>query len=922
MVPWPAKWKERWAFVQDFVAADLHEVYRHGVRAGLADPSTARLLGRRDGAHAGLVQLRMLFPENEQQVRAASARELVDASRAWSALGEAQRKQREAAEATAWKWWAVCLTAAAAGITVLAAWGQVMGSTVLAATALICLVLRQRETQVWADLRQCFRAGWLALGVLALRCQFGFLAALWGQELRRHAIKPVIVKVVRSMLGEDPDSLLITDNYDGLRSPRGRGYVVDSAPTLLLRRKLSQIDAGTVAVCGPRGAGKTTLLETCVQEADFGLLAQAPATYAPHDFVLSLSVQLCETYVEAKGYDLPEFARLSNIRRFLRRVWGWCKRRLHWSAFALPAAACLVLGGAAAARLLRDYYEPPVRDYFGTLGDSLMAWAELTWRGQAAGTSVSLLIVGALWWRLRTASWLLGFLRQSALALSALAGVALCLVSLATLLADKGVVQRLGALSSATVLRLCFYAVLCFVLSQAASTGRRLPAGGLQTAVKTAFRWASRAMALLLVVFVLRNPETQAVLADPENPLRIAAVLTGLLLLKASNWKPRPAEPALVTRCRNHLYRLQTIQSSSAALTTGASQIGSLGTVHTTSVSTIPPNFPELVGDFRELLSQIAAEYRKEGGRVVLAIDEVDRLGSETQALAFLGEIKAVLGVPHVHYLISVAEDVGAAFVRRGLPHRDVTDSSLDDVVYVQPSTLQESRTIMARRAPGLSDPYIMLAHALSGGIPRDLLRYGRRIMETRDKTASDELADISRGLVLQELAETLAGFRTLLSKKQWSPDTYSVLNAFRNLVAHLRSACPCTEFEVHYALEQFAIDSANDLGQTPHADLTEEARHLIDEASGYAYFSLTLLDIFSADGFDRRLQAAAERGPNGDPELLAEARQELGLSPYSARTLISAIREAWLLPLQPASGTGTIPPPRSRPCSQHQQIL
>ncbi|CAM5742023.1 hypothetical protein SHIRM173S_05362 [Streptomyces hirsutus] len=179
MVPWPAKWKERWAFVQDFVVADLHEVYRHGVRAGLSDPNTARLLGRRDGVDAGLVQLRMLFPENEQQVRAASARELVNASRAWSTLGELRRKQREAAEATAWNWWAVRLTAAAAGFTVLAVWGQVVGASYWLA--------RRSSASHSADVRrrcgstrQCFRAGWLALGALGLRCQFGFLTALWG----------------------------------------------------------------------------------------------------------------------------------------------------------------------------------------------------------------------------------------------------------------------------------------------------------------------------------------------------------------------------------------------------------------------------------------------------------------------------------------------------------------------------------------------------------------------------------------------------------------------------------------------------------------------------------------------------------------------------------------------------------------------
>ncbi|MFE9560182.1 hypothetical protein ACFYM0_03655 [Streptomyces sp. NPDC006487] len=40
-----------------------------------------------------------------------------------------------------------------------------------------------------------------------------------------------------------------------------------------------------------------------------------------------------------------------------------------------------------------------------------------------------------------------------------------------------------------------------------------------------------------------------------------------------------------------------------------------------------------------------------------------------------------------------------------------------------------------------------------------------------------------------------------------------------------------------------------------------------------YAYFSLTLLGIFAEEVFGRRGRSAAAPGPDGDPELLAEAR-------------------------------------------------
>lgn len=273
------------------------------------------------------------------------------------------------------------------------------------------------------------------------------------------------------------------------------------------------------------------------------------------------------------------------------------------------------------------------------------------------------------------------------------------------------------------------------------------------------------AVGLALILYLAGNPHTNILLADSQNPLRIATVIAGSLLMRASKWTPRTEEPELVTRCRDHLYRLQTTQSTTNGLSTTAQLLG-LGSTHTSAISTLPPNFPELVHSFRTLLADIARAKHAVGQTVVIAIDEVDRLGTDTKALAFLSEIKAVLGIPHMHFLISIADDVGAAFVRRGLPHRDVTDSSLDDIVHVQPATLTESTEIFAERSAALTAPYAMLAHSLSGGILRDLHRYANQIKEMQAKSESYELAEISRHLILEELSETLAGFRTLLSKR------------------------------------------------------------------------------------------------------------------------------------------------------------
>lgn len=673
-----------------------------------------------------------------------------------------------------------------------------------------------------------------------------------------------------------------------------------------------------------------------MKKAGFGVIVQAPATYTPHDFLLSLSVRLCEKYMRDAGYEPPELTRLSPARKLLRRVKFQAKRLGRWSSFAVPAAALLVLGLSASARSLYAQYAASVADFVGTRVASIRGDVTDIWQGHAVVASITVAVIGIAWWKARHEDWLPRLLGRLLVRGSDFLGVLLCVVSVATVFLDgqiRGQILHLYRTQQEALIQTAAYAVglalVWWLLRLTRDAGIKFSLGRWRISLEVWFRPLAAAAGMYLLVYLVDNPQTHVLLSDPENPLRLAGIVTGVLLSKAGGWSPRQEEPELVGQCRSHLYRLQTIQQSTHGLTTGgAAQVLSLGTNHTTSVSTIPPNYPELVEEFRDLLGRIAAEKVGQGKTVVIAIDEVDRLGTDSQALAFLREIKAILGVPLVHYLISVADDVGAAFVRRGLPHRDVTDSSLDDIIHVQPSTLKESRTILAKRSQRLKDPHIMLAHALSGGILRDLLRYGLQMREIQDKAQSFELTHISRHLVLEELAETFAGFRTLLSKQQGTREISDVLATFRILSDYLRDPCPCTQAEVVHTLEQFAFYSHGTRPVTPTADgepstatsqeLTSDVRELIDEASTYAYFSLTLLDVFSTDRLEHRTQLAAGQGPDGDPERLADARRELGISPYSARPMIDTIRKAWSLPLGPATNNPAGPSPAN--CPRHNR--
>ncbi|WDV55084.1 hypothetical protein PV963_34390 [Streptomyces coeruleorubidus] len=737
----------------------------------------------------------------------------------------------------------------------------------------------------------------------------------WRRDLQVNGLGPLMSQVVEALLGDDHDSLLLPDGYEGLRSPRNRQYVIGNEASRRLSRKVAQLEGGTIAVSGPRGAGKSTLLESCAEEADFAVVVQAPASYSPYEFLVSLYIRVCERYLTLADREIPEFARLSAFRRAARRLVPAVRRGTRYLVFAVSAGALVTLGLAATARSVGGRYGKAVRLRAEVAWADMADTAQAVWRGERIGVALVVTLAGVLVWRLRRSARVGSLLRTGWLLTSVVSGYLLVIAAPVSLLFDSDVHRNARDLIEKSPMGLLLMVVAFLVFAyQAGEFEWKVAVFVLGT--ERIRRAVTAALLVCTLVLLYRIHPVQAMVTDTGNLLRVACFLLGFVLIRAGSWTVPQPEPPLVTKCHNELFRLQTVQTSSSAITAGPPQ---LLAAHTSSLSTVPPAMPELVADFRELLTSIAREQFAKKGRVVIAIDEVDRLGSDTQALAFLGEIKAILGVPHVHYLISVAEDVGASFVRRGLPHRGVTDSSLDDIVHVQPCTLAESKDMLERRAPELSEPYSLLAHALSGGLPRDLIRYGLRIMEIEDKTRFFELTDISRQMILEELAETLAGFRTLLGKEQWTADTSTILLSFRSLMGHLQYLCPCPSTDLHRALQHVAFyDLDQQLGPTAAA-VPESTRLLIDEASTYVLFSLTLLDIFGRPDLARRRADAARHGPDGDPDLLAQARQELEVSPYSARPLIAAIRSAWGLLARPSSSTvTTIPRGHGVPCSLH----
>jgi hypothetical protein len=886
-----------------FAAPERESIYAACLDASLLEPHVAGRLGKRPGAsHEAVVREMSTSRWQTAATERATGPQQRAYDKALASTARIEGYRRAAIDVAETNWWPTCVLFGLTSIVLVVAlgWLAALGAVLVAVAAMLSLV--RWPGGFLFHRRLNLLAGFYCIVWLFRRCRLGVRAARWGAILETKGTRPLVGHVVLQLLGEDPDSVYVPSHADGLRAPRAPDYVVSNSAMKQLKRKLDHIEDGTIAVCGPRGTGKSTLLEACVEDARFGVLVQAPAAYAPLDFLVSLFVRVCVQYIDDQGYTVPELTRLSPMLRLARTARRRARQLGRWIVFALPALALFCLGLSAPVRALYADYASTLADLLRQQGSALHKQALSVWNGHAIGLGVVICLVALVWWRSRHDVWpvrLLGRLWRH----SSFIGMTIAVVSVGSVLTDERMRHQAADLPKGTVLT-CLWLFLLWMVLHGVREVLDEPGAPLSGHdMSLVLRPPATVTGVYLLYVLVTTPQTNQLLSDPDNPIRLCGAIAGALIVRAGYWHPKPAEPALVARCRNYLYRLQTIQTTASTWSGTAPQPLAIGGSHATTVSTVPPTMPELVTEFRELLGDIAKQKTLFGGRAVIAIDEVDRLGSDTEALDFLREIKAILGVRHVHYLISVAEDVGATFVRRGLPHRDVTDSSLDDIIHVPPSTLAESNKILSARSETLTEPYALLAHSLSGGVLRDLLRYALQIKETQDETQAHELPDIAYDLILEELSETLAGFRTLLSKHQWTPSTSDTLTAFRFLCNQLRDACPCTEPELRQALETFATESAEGhAAPAPDRELVDEARQLVDEASAYVYFSLTLLEIFGEKGLEYRTSRASAFGADGAPERLAEARQELAISPYSARTLINSIRMAWELPLGPAN--------------------
>ncbi|MFG1911776.1 hypothetical protein [Kribbella sp. NPDC048928] len=211
------------------------------------------------------------------------------------------------------------------------------------------------------------------------------------------------------------------------------------------------------------------------------------------------------------------------------------------------------------------------------------------------------------------------------------------------------------------------------------------------------------------------------------------------------------------TRELAQLRYLQTLQSEHAANLT-RSVLG-LSWRRARQLAEQPMAMPELVRRYRTFAEKASWEYGNDNGPgLIVAIDEMDRIANAQSAEDFLNQIKAIFGVPRCVYLVAVSDEALSQFERRISTLRTTIDTTFDEVVWLPEFTLVESVTLLRRRATGFPDLFLALCHCLSGGVPRDLVRAARSLVDTRRGTGLEELSDITTAVINSEVAGYLRG--------------------------------------------------------------------------------------------------------------------------------------------------------------------
>lgn len=293
---------------------------------------------------------------------------------------------------------------------------------------------------------------------------------------------------------------------------------------------------------------------------------------------------------------------------------------------------------------------------------------------------------------------------------------------------------------------------------------------------------------------------------------------------------------------------------------------------------------PEIIDGYCDFLKLATQNYV-----IIIGIDELDKIQSSEKAHRFLNEIKAIFGLENCFYLISVSESAISSFERRGLPFRDVFDSSFDDMIYVNYLSLEAAKNLIRRRVIGMPIPYVCFCYCMSAGLARDLIRTCRNLLELVQLIPEkNNLSMLCGSLIRTDLKHKLRAVSIEAKDIILEPEVtqlFEDIHKIEKTVESPKSLLGC-------CFDLLCIKQVEAQHQESNEVLANRRKlsSLRDELGTYIYYTVTMLEFF---GEDTRETSFKHDEDSGVFKQLATARQFLSTNSSIGRSMITDVRRS-----------------------------
>lgn len=308
------------------------------------------------------------------------------------------------------------------------------------------------------------------------------------------------------------------------------------------------------------------------------------------------------------------------------------------------------------------------------------------------------------------------------------------------------------------------------------------------------------------------------------------------------------------------------------------------GVTSNTTMTEKPMGFPELVARFNEFLRLVTRSRP-----VFIGIDELDKVDSDDQVYKFINDIKAVFGLEGCFYVVSISDNAMSSFERRGLPVRDAFDSAFDCIVSLRPMDLSASRRLLRQRVIGMPEAFICLCHALSGGLPRDLIRAARDLINLAAESERDRTIETLSALTVRADIRRKADAASIRAQR------IGVEPEVGNFVCSLRENLLSGVIDDKGLLDtakSLARDSVNSQRRpSTWQDGQQDLTLLRSEMGAYFYFCSTVMRFFDNSLEESKLRRILAKEGRGSCDQLSQSRNEFSLNSRMAWNTLTEFR-------------------------------